>query len=42
MNLSGWIFLALAWSGIIGLSVFCFKRYFKVINKLKNKGGNIK
>lgn len=28
MNLSGWIFLVLSWSGITGLAAFCFYKIF--------------
>jgi hypothetical protein len=29
MRLSGWIFMISAWSMIIGLAVFCFKKVFE-------------
>jgi hypothetical protein len=29
MKLAGWIFMALSWGLIIGLTVFCFRMIFK-------------
>ncbi|MFA5008673.1 MAG: hypothetical protein WC546_05585 [Candidatus Omnitrophota bacterium] len=29
MKLSGWIFMILSWSFIIGLGIFCFRTVFR-------------
>jgi len=29
MKLSGWIFMIISWSFILGLGIFCFSRIFK-------------
>ena len=29
MNLSGWIFITLAWGFIIGLAIFCFSKILR-------------
>jgi len=29
MKLSGWIFMIVSWSSILGMAVFCFTRIFK-------------
>jgi choline-glycine betaine transporter len=29
MKLSGWIFMIISWSFIIGMAIFCFSRIFK-------------
>lgn len=29
MTITGWIFLVIAWSGIIAATVFCFRRLLK-------------
>lgn len=29
MTISGWIFMGLSWTAIIGLFVFCLRRTFK-------------
>jgi len=36
MRLSGWIFMAIAWTLILSLATFCFSRIFK---KGQDKGG---
>lgn len=37
MKLSGWIFMAISWIGILSLATFCFSRIFK-----KGLGGDDK
>lgn len=40
MTLQGWIFLILGWSSIITLTVYCFYKVYKSIQK-ENQNNNI-
>jgi hypothetical protein len=35
LNLGGWIFLITAWSAIISVTVFCFRRVLSTHNQKK-------